>query len=478
MILTRKYLGAALSLVLVSAGSMGFAEDSDLVARGEYIARAGDCAACHTTGNGKAFAGGYAFHMPMGTIYSSNITPSQEFGIGGWSEEAFARAVRKGVRPDGTHLYPAMPYTAYATVTDEDMQALYAYFMERVEPVDEAAVQQTELEFPFNMPGTMAAWNLLFARGKPFTPDPNLTDAQNRGKYLADGLAHCSTCHTPRNALMAEKGGSYLAGGTVDGWFAPNITSDHISGVGGWSDDELATYLRNGHVEGKGQAGGPMADAVENSFRFLTDDDAHAIAAYLKTVPPIREQGQTIPDYAVTKAQPVDWTSFESSPNLSDTPQHIDDSTTDGALLYNVNCAACHGISGQGSDDHYFPSLTQNSAVGSANPQNLVMVMVDGIHREGADGKAVMPAFAPENQVIHTRLSNDQIASVANYVSATFGAGGAGLTGADVSTIRSGGEAPFLIRHAATLAIIGMVCAALVLVGGIVLLLRRRYRRN
>lgn len=476
MTLSAKQLGLAFGLALSASGSAAFAQD-DLVTKGEYLARAGDCVACHTSNEEEPFAGGYAFKMPMGTIYSSNITPSEQYGIGTWTRDEFAKAVRKGVRPDGTHLYPAMPYTAYANITDEDMDALYAYFTKGVAPVDKPLAEQTTLDFPFGLPGTMAVWNTLFANGKPFTPDSALSEEENRGKYLAEGLAHCSTCHTPRNALMAEQSGEFLAGGAVEGWYAPNITSDEVSGIGAWNKEEIVSYLKNGHAAGKAQAGGPMADAVEHSFRFLTDEDAGAIAAYLKTVPAIRDAGQTAPAYAVTKAAAVDWTAFETTQTENDSPEHASAASDDGAMLYNVNCAACHGISGEGSRDGYFPSLTSNTAVGAANPQNLVMAIAEGIHREGADGKAVMPAFSEEAQVIHTGLDNAQIAAVANFVTAQFGTGSANLTGEDVRVMRAGGSPSWLIANAAKLAIAGFVIGGLVVLLLLVLIIRRSRRR-
>jgi D-sorbitol dehydrogenase (acceptor) len=467
-------LAAAFALSAVPA----FAQDSDLVTKGEYLSRAGDCTACHTAPGGQPFAGGYVFKMPMGKIISRNITSSEQFGIGKWSEEEFARAVRKGVRPDGSNLYPAMPYTSYANITDDDMKALYAYF-KQVKPVEAAPEEKTELAFPFNLPGAMWGWNMLFARNGEFKSDPALTTIENRGKYLAEGLAHCSTCHTPRNQFLAEDAGQNLAGAFVDGWHAPNITSDKISGVGGWSDRDIVSYLKNGHAEGKAQAGGPMADAVEHSLRFLTDDDATAIAAYLKTVTPVRAAADKIPSWGITQAKPVEWSSFETGAPASNTPGYTDTSTTDGAVLYNNNCASCHGLDGQGSDDHYFPSLTQNTAVGGLDKSNLVMAIANGIQREGADGLATMPAFSVEHQAIHSWLTHDQIASLANYVSAQFGNGNPHLSASDVTRITSGdGEVPFLIRNAKTFAILGMAIAAVAALGLVMFILGRSRRRR
>lgn len=469
----RKLVPVTLVLLAGSALTPALAQEPDVQSRGEYLARAADCTACHTAEGGEAFAGGYPFEMPMGTIISSNITPSKAHGIGDWSFDDFNNAMRHGVSADGRRLYPAMPYTAYAKLTLEDMQALYAYFMQEVAPVDSTPAE-TELTFPFNLPGLMLVWDTLFANEEIFTPDAALSEQENRGKYLSDALAHCSSCHTPRNAFMAEDDARYFAGATIEGWRAPNITSDDISGVGGWSQQELVSYLQNGYAENKAQAGGPMADAVQHSFRFLQESDIQAIAAYLKTVPAIREPGQVTPAYAVTEAQPTPWTAYESAPAVSDSEAYTDTSTTDGAVLYNLACAACHGINGQGSEDEANPSLLQNTAVGSSDPTNLLMAMVNGIQREGADGKSVMPAFADSTQMIHSELNNAQLAAVANYVTQTFGKGDAGLSTDEIALIRAGGESPWLIKHAAPLAIAGLLAGALIIVLLMVWLIRRR----
>lgn len=467
--LSAAFLFSPLALAAISS-------NSDLVSRGEYLARAGDCTACHTAAGGAEYAGGYKFNMPMGTIVAPNITSSVQYGIGNWSEADFAKAVRQGVRPDGSHLYPAMPYTSYATVTDEDMQALYAFF-KTVPAVDKAPADKNDLKFPFNLPGLMGIWNALFASDAPFKADPALTAEQNRGKYLAEGLAHCSTCHSPRNQMMAEDTHQLLAGNHVDGWLAPNITSDAVSGIGGWSQQELTEYLKTGHVEGKAQAGGPMADAIEHSFSHLSDSDLASIAAWLKTVPAIRTPGQTQPSWAAAPASKVDWTSYQTGGGKNNSPAYRDSSTTDGAVLFDSSCAACHQSSGQGSDDHYFPSLTHNSAVGAADPSNLVMAIVDGIHRKTPEGEAVMPAFSSETQAIHSWLNNDQIAAVTNYVTEKFGHGNAGLTGADVEKIRNGNSnVPFLIKNAGGLTIGGIVIVVIIIIA--LLAARSRKKRR
>lgn len=233
---------------VVSAQTM---PDQKLIEKGKYLAIVGDCTACHTIDKSKPFAGGYEFHLPMGTIVVGNITPSKEFGIGNWSEAQFGRAICEGVSADGRRLYPAMPYTEYSILKDEDITALYAYFMHGVKPVEQAPQNKTKLEFPFNIPGTMSVWNMLYLDNKRFQPDASKSDEINYGRYLADGLGHCTTCHTPRNSLMALDKSEYLAGGFVDGWYVPNLTPDVNSGLGGWSDDEILSYLKNGHTKDK-----------------------------------------------------------------------------------------------------------------------------------------------------------------------------------------------------------------------------------
>src|ERR1700723_80568 len=281
-------------IIAIAGGSWAgaaHAEDAasasaELTQRGAYLAKAADCGACHTAPHGKPFAGGLAITSPVGTIYSTNITPSADHGIGRYTEEQFARAVRRGVRADGANLYPAMPYTSYSILTDEDVHALYSYFEQGVAPV-EAEGPRTDLPFPMNIRLSMKGWNLLFLNSHPFQPDPARSEAWNRGKYLVEGAAHCSACHTPRGFLMQERGARAFAGGQVGTWYAPNITSDVNSGIGGWSQSELVDYLRTGDARGKAQAAGEMGEAVEHSFQYLSEGDVDAMATYVRTVPAI-----------------------------------------------------------------------------------------------------------------------------------------------------------------------------------------------
>ncbi|MFG1174296.1 c-type cytochrome [Erwiniaceae bacterium CAU 1747] len=450
------------TLLLMAACSAAASDpqpDPALIARGRYLAVAADCGACHrqTVSNGAPFAGGSVIASPMGRIVASNITPSKQFGIGNYSEQQFADALRKGIASDSSNLYPAMPYTAYRGMTDADTHALYAYLMHGVEPYDRAPAENTALAFPFNIRQLMWGWNLLYRDNPPFEPQSGLSAQLNRGKYLVDVLAHCSTCHTPRNMMMAEDNHRYLSGGPLEGWYAPNITPDK-SGIGDWSQQDLVTYLKTGHLAGKAQAAGPMGEAVEHSFRYLKDDDLQAIAAWIKQVPaqsgPLARVGSVpaLVDINATVGGQGDQASLANSVS------------TDGATLYSAACSSCHGQTGEGTKDNFYPSLTHNSAVSAATPDNLVMTVVEGIHRQGSDADVSMPAFAAQ-------LNNAQIASVTHYVRSHFAGISQPVTAEDVSQIRNGGEPPFIMRYKNGF----MAACALLLV--LIVLLRWRRKR-
>ncbi|WP_339109885.1 cytochrome c [Thioclava sp. GXIMD4216] len=438
--------------------------EGDLIAQGRYIATAADCAACHTAPGGKDMAGGYAIASPMGAIIASNITPSKEFGIGNWSEEQFAKALRQGVAPDG-HLYPAMPYTAYAGMTDADVHALYSYLMQQVQPVDVAPAQQTQLGFPYDQRWLMAGWNLMFAGGTPAQAADVAPGAEGRGAYLVNVLGHCQTCHTPRNLLMGETSSAYLGGADLNGWHAPNITSDKISGIGGWSKDEIVSYLRSGAAHGKAQAGGAMAEAVGKSFRHLSDADLEAIADYLKTVPAIHAEGQTIPSYGVTKAADVQMMAFDAP--IDHAPRAMaDGSSTDGAEIYAGACSSCHQLDGAGTADQFYPSLSANSATGGLSAANLVMAVTNGIHRETNGYTVSMPAFGDT-------LSDPQIAAVSNYVLTSFGNKDLSVTAQDVAQMKAGGPTPWLLRATPWL-LGGAVLVLVLLLAALIGVIRRK----
>jgi mono/diheme cytochrome c family protein len=442
-----RFLAVTVLFIGFSHSLTVFATDKALVERGRYIAIAADCGACHRQAfnNGVPFAGGYAIESPMGRIIASNITPSKQYGIGNYSQQQFANAVREGVAADGKNLYPAMPYTSYRDMTTADVQALYAYFMQGVEPADFPPSASTDLSFPFNLRQIMWGWNLLYLSGASGDKAETLPGSLDRGKYLVEVLAHCSACHTPRNIMMAEQNSLNLSGSPLGGWYAPNITPDK-SGIGDWSQSDLVTYLKTGHLVGKAQAAGAMAEAVENSFSLMTDDDLNAIAAWVKQVPAIPT---ALPGKAV---QPPPGgsdinTIFTGQGTLTDS------STTDGAKLYENACASCHGHEGQGTDDNFYPALTRNRAVSALGAQNLVMVIVEGIQRKTSDTDISMPAFAEQ-------LSNAQIASVSNYVRSRFAGINDVVTAQDVQNLRDGGEVPFIMRYINWLMAAGIVVMA------------------
>ncbi|MBB6243012.1 cytochrome c [Rhodanobacter sp. MP1X3] len=458
-----------IAMVASMAGSVAShaADDTNqasLVAQGKYIAIASDCAACHTMKSGKPFAGGLGIVSPVGTIYASNISPSTRYGIGNYTEAQFADAVRKGIRRDGANLYPAMPYTSYAVLTDQDIHALYAYFLHGVAPVDEAT-PATNLPFPMNIRLSMKGWNMLFLSGKTMVNDPSKSVEWNRGRYLVEGPAHCSTCHTPRGFLMQEEKNKEFSGGLVGAWYAPNITSDPISGIGSWSQTDLPNYLHSGHLRGKAQAAGSMGEAVEHSFQYLSDADLNAIAIYIKGIPAVRDSGDKASRFDQGNAG-SDIANFRGM-KFDDTNA----GNASGAQLFQGNCASCHSPEAQGSKDGYYPSLFHNSVIGSSNPNNLIATILNGVNRTTAEGQAYMPGFGGKPDDLNS-LSNEQIASLANYVLSTYGQPGTEVRPTQVEVIRQGGPTSNLVA----LARAGMIGGAIVLMLIIILLIRRKSR--
>ncbi|QDH17227.1 c-type cytochrome [Swingsia samuiensis] len=408
--------------------------DNATIERGHYLAIAADCAACHTAPNGgKAYAGGYGIASPFGPIFSTNITPSKRYGIGLYTFKEFKHALREGIRADGAHLYPAMPYTSYTKLSDNDILALYAYFMLKVQSVDVAA-PTTKLPFPFNIRMSMIGWNLLFLDNTRFKPDPTQSNEVNKGHYLAIALAHCDTCHTPRNALMAERGSMALSGASLSSWYAPNITSDPKSGIGTWSNDELVTYLKTGDLPGKSQAGGPMAEAIEHSFQHLSDADLKAIATYIKQ----------FPAYANPGVQAARDTYGKKSNEEASVRGLALNTRNHGEELFSAECAACHRPTGEGSPDHYYPQLFHNTALGAPYPDNLITTILMGIRRTVNGHTVYMPGFGKGSFV--DSLSDQDIADIANYVEQQFGNPAVIIKAEDVHIIRTGGPKPLLAQ--------------------------------
>ncbi|MBF0865449.1 MAG: cytochrome c [Gluconobacter potus] len=401
--------------------------DQDVMNRGAYLATAADCIACHTKPGGTPFAGGLKIATPMGDIISTNITPDADHGIGKYSEHDFEQALRRGKRRDGENLYPVMPYVSYAGMTDQDIHALYVWFMNGVKPVAETP-PATQLSFPSNIRLTLSGWNMLAGSEKQETGDSATYDKLRRGKYLATALEHCGTCHTPRNVMLMEKSDEFLAGSPVAGWYAPNITPSKTGGIGDWNEDDVVQYLRTGRVKGKSQAAGPMGEAVEHSTSHLTDADLHALAAFVLQVKPIDDTADHQPRDAFGKANDI--------PDLrSGELTRIDNlSHKNPENLFDANCAACHEQNGAGTADQYAPSLYKNSVVGAGRPDNLIMTILTGVNRKTADGHASMPAFGSTSDV--QRLDDEEVASLVNYVSKTFGSGTYQVTADQVAQVR------------------------------------------
>lgn len=440
------------------------------IERGKYLATAADCAACHTAPNqGKPFAGGYGIASPMGTVYSSNITPSKTHGIGNYTLEQFRDVLKKGINARNTHLYPVMPYPSYSKIRDADIADLYAYFMHGVEPVDEPMAHKTQLAFPYDQRWSLAFWNALFLNSQPFVADSSKSEEWNRGAYLANALAHCGTCHTPRNALMGEDSKQFLAGSQISSWYAPNITSDPIDGIGNWSTEDIATYLKTGQVTAKGQAAGPMGEAVQHSFQYLTDTDIKAIATYIKTVPAIRNSAETKPRDEYGAPYDVDLTL--RGKNLVS----ANNSLTTGEALYSGYCSSCHQSTGSGVPDQIFPSLFHNSATGDINPSNLVAVILNGVDRTVGDEHVYMPSFSGQSPI--QSLSDEQISKIANFVLQRYGNPAVSVSVEEVATLRNGGPEPLLMKVRPYI-VPGIIVVLIVLAAFVFNLRRKKHHPN
>lgn len=395
--------------------------NSDLVNRGAYIARTADCMACHR----EDYSGGVAIETPIGNIYSTNITPSTRYGIGNYTETDFKKALKKGRAP--THqLYPAMPYPSYHGMADADISALFAYF-QTVPPVEEPPENTTKLLFPLNIRTLMLAWNVI---NVPSTENrAGLTQTQQRGEYLVNNLEHCGTCHTPRNLTQGLDKDKYLSGAQLGKWYAPNITPDNDSGIGRWSESDIVTYLRTGMLDKRAYAGGPMAEAVAHSTRYLSDSDLIAMAAYLKVVPIIKTDDYVIPVDTSRLPSPVShsitYDLIEQKDYLAQaktsTNAHFNNDRNSPKALYLAACGSCHGVDGYAQPDARYASIVGLSSIRRIKPDALINVIAYGA--KGALNTAPkMPGFEKE-------LSHAQIASITNYVRITFG----GLQNSDVS---------------------------------------------
>ncbi|HEX4504989.1 MAG TPA: cytochrome c [Alphaproteobacteria bacterium] len=396
------FLAGAFALAFAGAAA---ASAPELIAKGEYLARAGDCVVCHTGPGEKPFAGGLKMGTPLGELYTTNITPDKDTGIGSYTFEDFERAMRQGVARDGHHLYPAMPYPSYAKVGEDDLKALYAFFMESVPAVTRKNAP-TEIPRPLNWRWPLTVWNMVFTDKIGYTPDPAHDEAWNRGAYLVQGLGHCGSCHTPRGIFFQEKAleqgrTAYLSGGNLDNWFASSLREEPDSGLGNWSVADVAQFLKTGHNE-RATAFGTMVDAVNNSTQYLSDTDLTAIATYLKSLPANDHGAPAVAD---------------GSP---------------GAKLYNQQCAACHLADGKGHAPYIAP-LVGNPVVQDTDPTSLINIVLNGSARvvvAGMPDAYRMPQF-------RVLMKDEEVAAVVNYIRSGWGNRAAAVTGGQVAKIRS-----------------------------------------
>lgn len=382
---------------------------ADPLTKGRYLTEAADCAACHTAKGGRPFAGGRPFKLPFGTIYTPNITPDRDTGIGAWTDAEFLRAVHKGIGRDGERLYPAFPYASYTLLTDDDVLSIRRY-LASLPGVSQRNLPNT-FAFPFNQRWLMSVWGAFFNPGKRFEPVAERSPAWNRGAYLVEAAGHCGECHTPRTLMQAMDTRRKFAGGQAEGWNAYNITGDRLSGIGDWTDAELAQYLAKGHAPGRGVASGPMAEAVELSTSRMTASDIRAMIAYLRTIPAVRTRASPKmagPAPAVASAGPM--------------------GNAPGKRIFEGACASCHAWSGRGAITAD-QQLTGNRAVNDATAANVAMMILNGTGGSPEHAGAYMPAF-------RDAYSDAEIAAVANYVTARFGAKPSRVTAAHVKRMR------------------------------------------
>ena len=399
-------VGATLSIATAQQPS----PDPAVLAKGEYLARAGDCIACHTAREGKTFAGGLPMKTPFGTLYTSNITPDPQTGIGTWTSDQFYKMMHNGRFPDGGLVYPAMPFASYTKMTREDSNAIYAY-LRSIPPVKQTN-RPHDLRFPFDNRSLILGWRTLFFNEGEYKPDPTKSADWNRGAYLVEGLGHCGMCHTAINALGGSSDSQAFEGGLIpmQNWYAPSLTSNKEAGLGDWTIQEITDYLRTG-VSSRGAVYGPMAEVVYNSLQYLNDDDIRAMAVYLKGL----AQG-TSPERPAPSLP-----SAESSLLLSL-----------GKTIYDRECASCHGAVGLGMPPHY-PPLAGNQSIQMVSAVNAIRMVLNGGYPPGTAGNPMpygMPPFAH-------RLSDDEVAAVVTYIRTSWGNRGEPVSARQANELRS-----------------------------------------
>ncbi|RDV05735.1 cytochrome c [Undibacter mobilis] len=397
----KRSLVVALAALAVAAGAAHAVEQPyDQIEAGRYQAVLGDCTGCHTAPGGKPFAGGVALDTPFGRLVSPNITPDRATGIGTWNEDDFRNAMKRGIGHNGKRLYPAMPYPAYAKMSDRDIADLWAY-LRTLQPATNL-VESNQLPFPFNIRLLLAGWNWLNFKPGEFKPDPTKSAEWNRGAYIVAGAGHCGVCHAPKTLLGADKGG--MSGTVLQGWLAPNITGNAHEGVGSWSAADIATYLKTGAGHGT-IASGPMAEVIEASTSKMTDADLRAIATYLKD---LSSPGQA------------------PAPIAADAP-----GMRAGATIYADTCSACHGGNGAGQAQ-LFPRLAGNAVVQQGDPTSLIRVVLAGSQGAFTHAAPTTPAMPS----LGWRLTDQQVADVLTYVRNVWGNAAPPVAAGTVGTLR------------------------------------------
>jgi mono/diheme cytochrome c family protein len=397
-------------LGLCSISGAARADEHSVVVKGEYLARAGDCIACHTIPGGALFAGGRPMATPFGTLYSSNITPDPTTGIGSWTADQFYGAMHTGRFPDGGLMYPAMPFGSYTKVTRADSDAIFAY-LRSVPPVHRPDTPH-DLRFPFDNRSLILGWRTLFFQEGEYNPDPAKSADWNRGAYLVQGLGHCAMCHTPINALGGNSDSKAFEGGLIpmQNWYAPSLTSNKEAGLGDWSIEEIVNLLRTG-VSHRGAVYGPMAEVTFDSLQYLNDADVRAMAIYLKSL------SQGSPPTQQTSAVPAP----ESSLLMAF-----------GQTVYAKNCAVCHAADGRGMPPAY-PPLASNPSIQMASAVNPIRMVLNGGFPPGTEGNPMpygMPPFAQN-------LSDDEVAAVVTYIRAAWGNRGEAVSARQANELRT-----------------------------------------
>lgn len=399
-------LGALVALVVITRAPAATSDQQKFeeVEQGRYLATLADCTACHTKKDGtRPFAGGREIETPFGMVLSANITPDRETGIGNWTAEQFENALLHGIRPDGSRLYPAMPYTAYTKMSQDDVKSIRAY-LATIEPVHNRVVTN-QLPFPFNIRLAMRGWDLLFFDEGRFKPDPSKSAEWNRGAFIVTGPGHCGACHTPKNLFGADKSTKALQGGQVQGWFAPNITGNKAEGLGDMSVEDVAKLLKTGHSNVAGVTG-PMGEEVADASSHFSEADLTAIATYLKSLPGAAEQRAAI--------------------------DNTDPRMAAGQAIYRDTCAACHGLDGKGVAN-LFPALTKSPSARASDPTTAIRIVLRGARTVATKEEPTAPAMPS----FGWQLKDDQVAAVLTYIRNSWGSAAPPVAASDVSKERS-----------------------------------------